>query len=267
MIRSLKAAGLVSLLSAAAGSALASPTINGSVLNTRVFNNFPGSTLVTVNNYPTSISFDDSNLVGAGYANRHNFRLSDSGGAAEAVFLNEDTFSICSTVTISGPGRAEAGLQVSPWWSQEVDGQFMINGTTGEIACFGGRLPFYSFTGNYGLSYTVGTTITQMIEYSANGLSAVDPANIRYTYTDGSGTYQSPWLAFDQGNPAEDPPYGLWGMLNDARVGGYAQILGSDTGPQGNTVVFGDICYSPTVPEPTSLALLVLGGLLGLRRR
>lgn len=267
MIRSLKAAGLVSLLSVAAGSAFASPVINGSILNTRVFNDFPGSSLVTVNSYPGTISFNDTNLVGTAFANRHNFRLSDSAGAAEAVFLNGDTFTVSSSVRIDGPGRAEAGLNVSPWWSQEVDGVFMINGDNGEIACFGGRLPFYSFTGNFGLTYTVGTTIRQTVEYAANGLNAVEPANIRYTYTDGSGTYQSPWLAFDQGNPGEDPPYGLWGMLNDARVGGYAQIRGSATGPQGNTVTFGDITYSPSVPEPTTLSLLVLGGLLSLRRR
>ena len=24
-------------------------------------------------------------------------------------------------------------------------------------------------------------------------------------------------------NPGEDPPYGLWGMLNQAQVGGYVQ--------------------------------------------
>ncbi|MBI3759244.1 MAG: hypothetical protein HY269_05760, partial [Deltaproteobacteria bacterium] len=104
MIRSHKIAGLVSLLSVAAGSAFASPAINGSILNLRVFNDFPGSTLVTTNNYPATVSFNDTNLVGSGFANRHNFRLSDSGGSAEAVFLNGDAFSFSSNVSIAGPG-------------------------------------------------------------------------------------------------------------------------------------------------------------------
>ena len=36
-------------------------------------------------------------------------------------------------------------------------------------------------------------------------------------------TYDSPVLPFDEGNPAECAPNGLWGMLNDGRVGGYFQ--------------------------------------------
>jgi len=102
-----------------------------------------------------------------------------------------------------------------------IDGVFMINSGTGEIACFAGRLPFYSFTVGYGLTYVPGTTVHMEIEYLANGLSSVSPATIKYTYTDGSGTYSSPVLNYDEGNPAEDPPHGLWGNLNDSMAGGY----------------------------------------------
>ncbi len=49
-----------------------------------------------------------------------------------------------------------------------------------------------------------------------------------YVITIGANSYTSGPLAFDMGNPAEDPPYGLWGILNQARVGGFMQ------GPNGS---------------------------------
>ena len=39
----------------------------------------------------------------------------------------------------------------------------MISIGGGEIACFGGRLPFYSFTAAYGLHYVPGTAIWMQI--------------------------------------------------------------------------------------------------------
>jgi len=36
-----------------------------------------------------------------------------------------------------GAGEGEGGLRISPWWAKFVDGRFMANATTGEIACFG----------------------------------------------------------------------------------------------------------------------------------
>jgi hypothetical protein len=157
-----------------------------------------------------------------GFANLHVWRLS-SDGAVPAVFNNNSAFSLSADLTISGVAEAEAGLQLAPWWSQDVDGRFNVRSTDGEIACFGGRLPFYSFTASHGINYVKGTTVRVEIIYLKNGLSAGDPATVEYVYADGSGTYTSGPLAFDEGNPGEDPPYGLWGMLNDGRVGGYVQ--------------------------------------------
>jgi hypothetical protein len=242
------------------GAAIASPQIDSAIIKTRIWNDFPGSTVTTGNLYPSSLWIQDANLVPPGWANRHNFRLSDNGGISDAVFMNDDGFAFSSDVTITGTVDAEGGLNLSPWWSKDVDGNFMLNTANGEIACFGGRLPFYSFTVNYGLTYTKGTTVREGIIYDPNSLTEQDPGTIRYVYTDASGTYSSPRLPFDMGNPAEDPPYGLWGILNDARVGGYFMPHAGEWG----RIEFTNMVY---VPEPASLALLGLAGLALLRRR
>lgn len=250
-------------------SAASAQNIDSARLNLRVFNDDPDSSLSTTNLYPSQITILDEMLNGDGsgdeFTNRHNFRLSENGGISDAVFLNDSAFSISADITITGPANSEGGLNVSPWWSQQVDGVFMINAASGEVAVFGGRLPFYSFTANHGVSYVKGETITQSITYDPNSLTELDPATIQYTYTDSTGTYVSPVLAFDMGNPDEDPPYGLWGILNDARVGGYFQPQINTGDPENwGQVDFTNIKY---VPEPASLVLLGLGAVALVRRK
>ena len=220
----LAAAAALVVTGVVADSVQATPSINGAVIQTRIFNDCPTSVVTTVNNYPVQINIDDAVLDCGGFANLHNWRLSDDGGTTPAVFDNDSNFRLSAELTISGTSDGEAGLQVAPWWSQDVDGRMNIRSTDGEIACFGGRLPFYSFTVAHGVNYVKGTTVTVEVVYYANGLSVADPATIEYIYDDGT-VYTSGPLPFDEGNPAEDPPYGLWGMLNDGRVGGYVQCF------------------------------------------
>ncbi|KAA0217357.1 MAG: hypothetical protein DYG94_00965 [Leptolyngbya sp. PLA3] len=258
----------VAVLAAAAGTALAQPNINGAVINSRIFNDDSDSVFSSVNNYPAEITLSDAHVNGDGmggeWANFHNWRLSADGGVSAAVFNNGDSFGLFADLTIGGPGNGEAGLSLAPWWSHDVDGRFNLRTTDGEIAIFGGRLPFYSFTGAYGLHYAAGTTVRIGMVYNANGLSAGDPATIEYFYNDGT-QYSSGALNFDMGNPAEDPPYGLWGMLNDARVGGYMQVFIDQNNPDnGLSATWGHIDY---IPAPGSLALLGLGALASRRRR
>lgn len=231
----------------AVGVASATPIPNGAALNLRIFNDCPTSVLTTTNSYPALVSISDSDLSCGGFANLHNWHFSDDGGATDAVFNNGDCFKYSTNLTISGAGEGEAGLQVAPWWSQNVDGRLNVRTTDGEIACFGGRLPFYSFTGNHSVTYTKGNIINLEIEYNPHGNSAGDPATITYTIVYLSTSYSSGPLPFDEGNPLEG--YGSWGMLDDARVGGYVQCFlqagNSDAALQAD---YRDIVYQPLCP-------------------
>lgn len=242
--------------------AFAAPAIDGAVINERIFDDDPGSTITTVNNWSTEVTISDQRTGGGGFANLHNWRASADGGATAANFANADSFSLFSDVTISGDGTGEAGMSLAPWWSQNVDGRFNMRTSDGEVAVFGGRLPFFSFTATHGVTYTKGDTVRLGMIYNANGLSAGSPATIEYIYDDGT-VYSSGALAFDMGNPAEDPPHGLWGMLNDAQIGGYMQVLSST---ETLSTTWGNIEFT-AIPSPASAALLGLGGLVATRRR
>lgn len=245
------------MLLAGAGAAFAAPPIDSAKITPRVFNDYPGSTLSQTNLYPANVTLsDNANGTPGGFANRHLMKLSDDGGASDAQFLNGDSFAFFADVTITGP--AEGGLMVSPWWSDN-DGQIMLNGISGEIAIFGGRLPFYSFTAN-GLSYVNGATYRMGVIYNANSNTMADPATIQYMVRAFGVSHYSPIIPLDEGNTAEDPPHGLWGLLNPFEVGGYYQaVLGQ--GP--SSISWTNMQF---VPEPASFALLALGA-LALRRR
>jgi hypothetical protein len=234
--------------------ASATPTPNGAHITERVYNDCPSSILSTVNLYPALINIHDSNLSCFGFANRHAWSFSIDGGATSYQFRNRDEFSYAATVVLDGSGNGESGLRLSPWWSPENDGSFNIRVPDGEIACFNGRLPFYSFTAQHGILYVKGAPIRLGIEYMPNDVSAISPAQIVYTATYNAITYSSGPLAFDHGNPAEDPPYGVWGILNDARAGGHIQAqLGNGT-PVDLEATWTDIVFEagPTPATETS---------------
>lgn len=205
------------------GSASATPLPNSATVELRTFNDCPGSTLMVSNNYPASIEISDvMNPFCLSFANLHSWSFSEDGGLSAAVFNNDSNFRFAADFKLDGTGQGSGGLRISPWWAQFVEGRCQVS-TSGDIACFGGRLPLYSFTSDQGLTYTVGTTIRLEMIYRARSLSAADPARIRYRAIYNGIVYKSPELLFDSGNPAEDPPYGLWGMLNNGRVGGFFQ--------------------------------------------
>jgi hypothetical protein len=213
-----------------AAAAYATTPPNSAVIHERVFDNCPTSVLTVNNSFPALITIDDQNVVPpfcAGFANLHTWRFSTD-ATNDQQFLNEDTFEFACEMVLNGVG--EGGLNLSPWWGPQADGLMNVRTTDGEIACFGGRLPFYSFTNSDGLVYVNNTPIQLSISYFPNGLSAASPGQIMYNIRYNAINYTSGLLNFDQGNDAEDPPHGLWGALTPYYAGGhmkmFVQIIG-----------------------------------------
>jgi hypothetical protein len=186
-------------LALVASSAVATPSPDGIVFNTRIFDDCPFSTLTTTDNFPSSIVIDDANLSCGGFANLHTWTFAV--GGADAVFNNDSWFSFSADLVVSGTSEGEAGLRISPWWSPYVDGRVNVRTTDGEIACFGGRLPFFSFTGAFGLRYTKGEVINIEMVYQAQSLTAANPAFVVYNLLYDGMSYTSGPLVFDEGNP------------------------------------------------------------------
>ncbi len=227
------------------------PNPNGANVRAFWINN-PVSTITITNTYPSLVSVTDNDPFSFAGSNKHIWKFSEDGGATQAVFHNYSNYSFCADVTVSGndPDDLEGGLEISPWWS-DGDGQFMINGNNGEIAVFGGRLPFCSnhATGTVAFTqpdYVRGSTIHMSMTYISgpNGPSQTAPATVTYSTINQGLPYTFGPVAFDQGNPSEDPPHGQWGSLEPTSVGGYMQCSHMSTQPTTMTVSFANICYS-----------------------
>jgi hypothetical protein len=226
---------LALMLTGLATSALATDVPGMAVVLERIFNDSFASTLTVNNSYPSTIDIDDVCAGPLGWANLHAWRFSLDGSTPQG-FANTDGFMFSADVTLDGTGDGESGLQIAPWWS-EADGRFNVRTPDGEVACFGGRLPFYSFTGTHGVSYVKGTTVNLKVIYLPNEtMDETAPATIEYIYNDGT-EYSSGPLPFDEGNPAEADPHGTWGILSPAHVGGHMQynnMVGSGEGANFN---------------------------------
>ena len=69
----------LAVIALSASVAAATPNPTNVVFNLRVFNDCPTTTLETYNNYPSEIWIDDQNNDCFGYANLHNWHLSEDG--------------------------------------------------------------------------------------------------------------------------------------------------------------------------------------------
>src|ERR1039458_5966754 len=123
------------------------PSINSDIIHNRVYNDYPGATLATVNNYPSLVSFSESNVVGyPGYANRDDWRFSSDGGATDHLFMNNEYWSVSLSLTLTGnptAPRKEAGIRLDG--PVGGDGQFILDTDAHEVVPFCCALPFFTF--------------------------------------------------------------------------------------------------------------------------
>ena len=225
---------------------------NAAFVQLREWNDCPTSTLNLTNTFPAQIIISDQNIDCFGFTNMHNWSFSADGGASRIQFENCSAYHFCADVNVVGNGNGEAGLVLAPWWFPGAGGKFMLNVASGEIACFDGRLPFFSFTAAYGITYVKGTTVHMEMTYLPNGLSAGSPATVEYKIRVGATTYSSGPKPFDQGNAAEDPPHGLWGALVPNYAGGYFQPNCGGGTSVGLTATFSEICFDNLQATPTT---------------
>lgn len=232
--------------------AAASPAPTSAVLNERVFNDCSGSMLTSTNSYPALISFDDvGDPMCTGFANLHNWRFSEN-GVDPVLFSNGDIFRFSADLVIDGAGQCESGIQISPWWSQNVEGRINVRTTDGEIAMFGGVLPFYNFSANTGIFYQKGQPIHLEMNYEPHSNTMADPGTLEGKITYGGIPYSSGVLPFTNFNAAEDPIYHSYGIMEMAQAGGHIQVLWQAGQNQEATATWTNIQYFPDAkPTPT----------------
>jgi hypothetical protein len=233
------------------------PNPNSIVYHLNVFPPCPSAVVTTGGAYPSSFFINETGLACIGFADEDVWSLSED-GSTDALFGNNANFSFCADLleetTNSGTaGGGEAGLGIRPWYSLD-DGFFNCRNTDGEIACFGGRLPFYSFTAAQGLHYAAGNTIHLEMTYISgpSGPSAAHPGTIKYDLIYLGTPYTSGTINFDEGNVSEGPLHGLWGILNAAKAGGHMKAF-YDPGNFDSSMraTWNNVCYSNLQVVPT----------------
>lgn len=251
------------LILAVGASASAAININGVKMVNRLFNDFPDSTLVAVNNYPATVSWAESvfdpNNDGGNFANRHSAYFSSDGGATAKDFNYTDGFDAEVTLTLASQnivGR-EAGFHTDLFGF----GFFGLL-PNGHVAAFGSILPFW----DPGAVYTPGpsTTVTLRMVHtpgSGDGVGApVTPSTIQYYADFGSGPITSGPLVMgglEGGIPSAFPFF----------VGVGTQNVGANDTPTSATFTNFKITDVAPVPAPGAAGMLALAGLAGLRRR
>lgn len=237
----------LAVLTGFAGSTFAQVTnINSVRIQLRRFNDYPGSTLVVTNNFPSLVSFNESAFGAGGFANQHVARFSSDSGATNRAFLNSEAFDISVNVNLSvgsaTPAIKEAGFRMDTFIGGEG---FFIVKSNGEVAAFGGPLPFHTFGGS---AYTPGTTVNLRMRYAPGAI-----ASMEYFYNGVSSG-----LKFF-GNTEN-------GVINGSDLGTYVQNAPNDnfSGDFSNAAFTN---YVIAVPEPGTMIALAAGAALFIRRR
>jgi len=213
-------------------------TFNGVKIVERAWNDNPGSSLTTTNNYPSLIRFDETFSTGTGWANQHRWLLSTDGGATAFGWIYGTPIDISMTIRLDTNNaglNSEAGFYADKYG----DSKFFVR-SDGLVEAFGGAFNYFS----WGKVYTPGTDAVMRVKY--NGTDKVE-------------------LFFNGVSSGEmNPGYGEKYWLNGMVFGGYAQ----NRVAAGHHIVTTFTNINP-VPEPMTVIGLGLGvaGLLARRKR
>jgi hypothetical protein len=247
--------------------------VNGYYTQTRVFNDFAGTSLL-VNGNPEATPGVSNTFATAGsgsmrfqeqfsafeqgnFANKHLAYLSTDGGASALGLSHVQSWSIEMNVSISAPGgapRKEAGIRFENPRPGFTDEGLVLVASDGEVAVFGAAMPF-SGLGNI---YTLNTTAHLKFEFFAPG--AVDVLGAyRLTFTDAVTGVHTTGLK-------------IWGVEGDGTAGyNYGTKVALVAQNQRNPLIAdsSDINYSniQIIPAPGAMALVGLAGLVATRRR
>jgi len=230
---------------AAAGACGQISSVNSAVIVPRVSNDYPGATGTYINDYPASMTLGESGEYGSsGFANRDEWLFSNNGSTPYSLEAT-DYFTVSMTLTLTGPTTVdnEAGFIIP-----NANGEFPDSDLQFDADTDGGFLGSSGGNGSWNsrLTYTPGALVTMGMKYfydSANSANA-----IQFWVNAGGGNLYS---------PVEDLQIGE--TLAGDSLGAYYQLQGTTSSPgSSGQAVFGDISISQT-PEPSTLALLVLG--------
>jgi hypothetical protein len=216
--------------------------INSWKVETRIFNDYPDSNLVVVENFSSLLSFAEDDFGEGGYANMHAGWFSSDGGATRRKVATSEAFDIRTTALLDAGSlspRKEAGFRFN---TPTLGEALFIITSDGEVAAFGANFPFYKFGDD---AYEPGTEVEMGVIYR--------PANKTIEYLLGGSS--SGELNF----AADFPDW-----IDGTEIALYGQFAPDDSNPSD----FGLAVYTDTtiqVPEPTSIGLLLLAALAALR--
>ncbi len=227
-------------------------SIDSAIIEERRFNDFPDTTLNTTNNFPAEVQFTEQNYSGSGFANRHDAIMSADGGATVYTLDNDTPFDISVDVNLfvgSVSPRKEAGWRMD---TNLIGEQFFQLTSDGEVAAFGGALPFHTFGGD---AYTPGETVTLRMVYTPDD---DDDAG------DGDAATMEYFL-----NDVSSGPLDFGNTENGIITGTDLRFVGQFQPDLSNPSDFAQATFTNAVfvPEPTSIVLLSLAAAAAWRRR
>lgn len=247
--RSVAAIATLAIAGAASG---AVQDINSVQQANRIFDDFTTTTLTVTDNYAASYRIEETGYVdesiGGNFANKHGAFFSEDNGATRFDFDYGDSFLAKLTYVDNS-----SGINVEAGFLTDLFGFGFFGGLpNGEVAAFGGTLPFHSF----GTIYTPGDTIDLSMKYIAGTAEGFDPSRIKYgVQINGGGWAYSPAILFTNGEmgwPSAFTQYIGFGAQFNNPIGGSADVT------------FSNIMITPA---PGAAAMMGLFGLVGIRRR